>query len=362
MLGVIWPDVRDRFGQSLGALGTVSLVYGIARMSTSGAGRAATQRFGISACFLTALGGLVVADLVMAGASSWSTFLVGAAAIGVVSGLLDSVGAGVIANLGDVGSAGLILGFYGVGATMGPLIVAVVPDWRWSLVAASAIAAGALTIAYIARSSWPDPTAAAAAATTETGTQPSGRPPLRGTAISLLSFFAFVALEVTFGNWLFTYLTEARSFSDTVAAIGVSGFWGGSMMGRIALVSPRIRSSIDRIGLPIAATAGAVGLGVVVVAPGFTVVVATTLVGLALAPIIPTLSARTALRVGPDHAQQVSGWQLLAANVGAISLPWLTGRLIDATEPAAIMVVALVVFAFGLPILVVARPDRPTPA
>lgn len=358
MLGVIWPDVRDRFGQTLGALGTVSLVYGIARMSTSGAGRAATRRFGISICFLTALGGLVVADLIVAGASSWPAFLVGAAAIGVVSGLLDSVGAGVIANLGDVGSAGLVYGFYGVGATLGPLVVAVVPDWRWSLVASSVIALGALAVAYVARSSWPEPTASA----NPTRTQPSSRPPARGTAISLLSFFTFVALEVTFGNWLFTYLSEARSFSDTIAAIGVSGFWGGSMAGRLALVSPRIRASVDRIGLPLAALAGAASLGVVVVAPGVTVVAATTAVGLAVAPIIPTLSARTALRVGPEHAQQVSGWQLLAANVGAISVPWLTGRLIDATEPSAIVVVAMVVFALGLPILVVARPDRPTPA
>ncbi len=47
MLGVMWPDVRERFGQSLGALGVVSLVYGLSRMSTSGSGRVATRRFGI---------------------------------------------------------------------------------------------------------------------------------------------------------------------------------------------------------------------------------------------------------------------------------------------------------------------------
>ena len=47
MLGVMWPDVRERFGQSLGTLGVVSLVYGLSRMSTSGSGRLATRRFGI---------------------------------------------------------------------------------------------------------------------------------------------------------------------------------------------------------------------------------------------------------------------------------------------------------------------------
>ena len=94
MLGVMWPDVRERFGQSLGALGVVSLVYGLSRMSTSGSGRVATRRFGIGRCFIAALIGLIAADLIVASATSWATFLLGVAGIGVVSGLLDSVGRG----------------------------------------------------------------------------------------------------------------------------------------------------------------------------------------------------------------------------------------------------------------------------
>ena len=178
-------------------------------------------------------------------------------------------------------------------------------------------------------------------------------------------FFAFIALEVTFGNWLFTYLTETRSIGDTVAAIGVSGFWGGTMVGRLVLVSAKVRAAADRLGMPALAISGMVATALTTIAPGVAVVAATTTVGLSIAAIVPTLSARTADRVGADHAQKVSGWQLLAANVGAIGVPFLTGELIDVYDAGVTIFVVLAVFAIGLPTLVIARPRpearRPTP-
>ncbi len=348
MLGVMWPDVRERFGQSLGTLGVVSLVYGLSRMSTSGSGRLATRRFGIGACFLAALVGLIAADLVVASATSWTMFLLGVSGIGVVSGLLDSVGAGVVATLGDVGDAGVIHGFYGVGATIGPLVVALVPDWRWSLVVAAVFAVAALAVAVRARAEWPPPPA-------DTEHDDAGRPPTKATVVSLTVFCAFVALEVTIGNWLFTYLDEGRSISEGIAAVAVSGFWGGTMTGRLLLGSPRIRETIDRVGLIPCALVSATGIAFATVAPSVIVIAAAALAGLALAPLIPTLSARTAHRVGVAHAQRVAGWQLLAANVGAIGVPSLTGVVVDRTGPGAVIVIALLVYVAGVPALLAAR-------
>ena len=186
------------------------------------------------------------------------------------------------------------------------------------------------------------------------GPRSTGRPPTFPTTVSLTVFFAFVACEVTLGSWLFTYLTEARSIGDGVAAVGVSGFWAGTTVGRLGLVSARVRDVLDRAGMVASALAAVGLLLVVLVAPGGSVVVASTLVGLSLGPLVPTLSARTAGRVGARHAQQVSGWQLLAANVGAISVPFLTGRAVDSVGPGVVVPITLAVFAVGIPSLVVA--------
>ncbi len=173
--------------------------------------------------------------------------------------------------------------------------------------------------------------------------------------ISLAVFCAFVALEVTIGNWMFTYLDEGRSISAGVAAVAVSGFWGGTTTGRLLLGSPRVRDAIDRIGLIPCAVVSASGVALVTIAPSLLVIAATALAGLALAPLIPTLSARTAQRVGVAHAQRVAGWQLLAANAGAISIPALTGLVVDQTGPGAVIVVVLLVFVAGIPALLAAR-------
>lgn len=347
MFGVFWDDARERFDQSLGTLGLISLVYGLSRMSTSGVGRAATRRFGIGPCFIAGVVAVAVIDLVVAAASSWPMFLVGISGVGLASGLLDSVGAGVVATIGDVGRAGVIHGAYGVGATVGPLIVAVVPDWRWSLVVASVVAVAALVPAVIARASWPEPPPIALAS--------GGALPRRATTVSLLVFAAFVAIEVTMGQWLFTYLTDGRGIGDSVAAVGVSGFWGGTTAGRLALASARTNTFVERVGLPALAVAAGAAYAGVVVSPGAMVVVFATLAGLALSPLVPTMSARTVDRVGEEHAQRISGWQLLAANVGAISVPSLTGALVDGIGPAAVVAVVAACLALGVPVLLAAR-------
>ncbi len=55
--------------------------------------------------------------------------------------------------------------------------------------------------------------------------------------------------------------------------------------------------------------------------------------GLAVAPQFPTLLAHTGTRVGEALAGRVSGYQLIAANLGATGLAALTG--VDRGRPPA---------------------------
>ncbi len=69
--------------------------------------------------------------------------------------------------------------------------------------------------------------------------------------------------------------------------------------------------------------------------------------GLTLAPIVPTLFASTAARVGADHAQRLAVFQLLATNLGGIGVPFLTGQLVDARQPSVIVMVIVTAAAIG---------------
>lgn len=355
MVGVYWPEVQVEFDQSVGALGWALLVYGLARMSTAMTGRALLRHVAMGPAFVGALSCLGASSLIVAGSPSWTFFLVAIASVGVFSGLLDSLGAIFITTISDIGSAGLIHGMYGFGATVGPLIVVAAPSWRWSAMSAAVIVGGAIIVAASARNTWPP----LVSNSNQSVEQTESVNPLVIVA-SLGAFASLVALEVTTGAWGFAYLTKSRSIGDTLAAIGVSGFWAGLMVGRLLMSRPRITQLIDRVSTVTFALAALAALAGVAVLPSFIAVGALALVGLSLGPLVPTLFARTRQRVGEANTARMAGRQLLATNVGAIGVPALTGVLVDAVDTGVIIVVAMgVLGGISVPLLAILRRIAP---
>jgi len=355
MVGVYWSQVQEAFGQSVGALGIVSLVYGIGRMSTALAGRTMLRHLAMGPAFVVALLALTTASLALAGSTTWILFLAAIAAIGIVSGLLDSLGAIFITTIGDVGSTGLIHGMYGFGATVGPLIVIVAPTWRWSALAGAAIVSAAIVVAVRSRNAWPPPVPVSVV-------DNQGAERVNSIVIfaSLGAFASLVALEVTTGQWAYTYLTESRSFDDDLSAIGVSGFWAGLMVGRLLMSRPIITPLVDRTGTVKLSLAALLAVAGVAVLPPFAAVGALVFAGVSLGPLIPTLFARTRERVGEANAARMAGRQLLATNVGGVGVPFLTGLLVDAVDEGVIIVVVVVVLGgIALPLLATLRRVAP---
>ncbi|MGD8903377.1 MAG: hypothetical protein PVI67_07415, partial [Anaerolineae bacterium] len=58
---------------------------------------------------------------------------------------------------------------------------------------------------------------------------------------------------------------------------------------------------------------------------------------------------------------QVTGWFLVAASIGAMSIPWLIGQLFEPLGPPSVMWVILFDLAAGLLVLgILLRSDTPT--
>ena len=340
MLGVIWPDVRERFDQSLGTLGVAALVYGLGRASMALSGPTLVRWFGTGKAFVLVLLLLALSITSMALATTWSMFLLSLVFIGLASGSLDSIGAGFITAIRDVGSAGMIHGAYGVGASVAPLLVVIVPNWRGALAVSGVMVVGAAVVAIRTRNDWPE----VAPHVRRSGT----RPPFGPAALSLGAFCAFVAIEVTTGQWAFTHLTEERDAGETLAAVAVSLFWFGVTVGRLLLVRPAARTFAERLGLSRLAVVALIFVVSLAVVPPWLAVGVLALAGLSLAPIVPTLFASTSTRVGESHAQQLAVFQLLATNLGAVGVPFLTGELVDAIDPSVILVVIATTSAIGI--------------
>ena len=345
LLGVIWPDVRIRFGQSLGTLGLVGLLYGAGRMSTCVSGRWLTARVGMGRAVSWSAGALVIICALTAVAPSWVLFLAAIVGLGMVSGTLDSLGATFLTRLGDVRQTGLIHGSYGIGSTIGPAVAAVIGSWRVALAVTVAWSAVALGAVIRARDGWPADHVA------HPQTRVGAALPWQVVAVALGLYTAFVGLEVTMGTWSHTYLTDQRGLSSTWAAIGVSGFWGGMTVGRLSLSRHRVATWVGRLGLPIFAGLSLALMAPLALLPAGCGVVTLLLLGLALSPVIPSLLSTTAARLGAAHAPKFAGYQLLAANVGAIGAPSLTGALVSGVGPGVVILVCVALAGCGLALL-----------
>lgn len=356
MLGVAWPQIRDQFGRSNGELAVLAATYGIGRLATSGFGGAALRRASYARATVAAGGAVAVAVGLFALAPFWWAVVAAAATVGLASGLLDALGARFLAVHGQVTSAGLVTGSYGVGATLGPALVAVTGVWRWSFGAA---ALTALTVAVVvSRSSvvWPGGLDAPQSRRPKRSHEPKGS--MAPLVLSLALFFTFVGVEVTAGQWLATYLEDGRHVGGRTAGLAVSAFWAGVTIGRLVLA----RLRLGRAALVVAASGCALLLSSVSIAPTVVLAGVTLLAGMALSPTIPTLFAHTAERVGPDRAPMVSGWQLIAANLGGISLPVLTGILIGTVGDGAPIVVLVLVVLAGIALLLASYRQHPREA
>ncbi len=124
MLGAGWPEARHTFDRPSSALGLVATAYGLGRLASSPSGQAVLRRLRIGPATGTLLGVLAVAELVAALTGSFVVLVGAFAVVGLASGGLDSLGNRYQTVVRQVRNAGLMFGAYGVGATVGPAVVA----------------------------------------------------------------------------------------------------------------------------------------------------------------------------------------------------------------------------------------------
>jgi fucose permease len=364
-LGVVWPSLRTTFGLPQAALGT-ALIAGSAGYAVSSLNSGVIiRRLGVGS-LLAASTVLMAFALVGYSASvSWLMYLACAFGAGIGSGAIDTGLNTYAANHFSSKHMNWLHACYGVGATLGPIVMTAVLGagliWRWGfgLLAVSMVALG--TAFSFTRRLWDDSPALAA--------QPAQRGDRRRLLsalapwLQILVFFVYTGLEVTAGQWSFTLLTESRGVDVTAAGLWVSAYWGSLTVGRFLLGGIVERVGLERlIGLSLA---GAV-LGAALLAarlwPALNAF-GLALLGFSLAPIFPCLMSLTPLRFDAANSVHLVGFQTTAAMLGALSLPSLAGLLAQSFSlevvAAQLVVVALLLAALNFSLRALLR--RPAP-
>jgi fucose permease len=295
--GVAWPAMRSDFDRPLVDLGTFLLVaaggYLVVAVTT---GRLA-RRWGVEGLVRRATLSSATGLLLIAVAPAWWVVLAASVLCGVGAGGMDTGFNAAVALRQDGRLMGLLHAGYGVGAAIGPVVMgaslATGGGWRPAY-AVFALASLLLVVPLAGRSMGDAPPQ-----------ETMGSP--RGMLVPCLAFFVYVSLEVTIGQWAFTWLTRHRDLGDFAASTLVGMYWVALTAGRLWLGLSGHRVAVDRLlGLSVAGTGAAatvLWLGGPVAPAGIVAA------GLALSVVFPLLMLLTPARVGADRAAAAVGWQ-----------------------------------------------------
>ena len=328
LLGVAWPSISAGFGVPLDALGVLVAVTIAGYLTSSFVSGALLRRFALGSVLWVSTAVAAAALLGLAAAPSWPLVV----ALGLLAGLS---GGAVDAGLNAYGARHFsartlnwLHAFWGLGTTLGPLIVTAVLDaglvWRWSYaIAGTAQLALAVALAFH-RDLWRDVGGQGAPPVSARSLDTLRRPNVQ---LGMLTFAVYAGTEISVAHWSFSLLTLGRGVGETAAGLYVTLYWGSLMTGRVlfGFIADRVRP-IPTVRACICASV--LGALLFWLEPTRTLSVAgLMLTGLGFAPVFATLIRLTPPRVGVEHADSAIGFQIAAAGVGGATLTGTIGLL-----------------------------------
>ena len=345
--GVVLPAQIDDYGVDKTTIGLTFIAFSTGYVLSAAANGALLHRFGVRAYLLLGAG-ILLAAAVLTGLRPSFALLVGLQlAMGFGGGALD---AGLNAHLSTLPRSRALLNylhaFFGVGALLGPLIAAAliarhVPWTSFFLLFAGLIVPVAFGILFLYPRGTPP---------VEEQSGPRLTSALRHPGVLLAALFLalYVGIEVSMGNWGFSFLTEQRQQTVLLAGWVVSGYWLGLTVGRFVLNRLAEWFGLGVAGLNAGCLAGIVGSALLVwlVPSGGAAVAGFVLLGFFLGPIYP-ITIAVVPRLAPAGLVATAIGILVGVSVvGGAIFPWLVGAAAQ-----RVGVWALLPFTIGLAVL-----------
>ena len=334
LLGVAWPSMRGFFHLPLDALGALLVTFTTGYLLSSCSGGRLLAHINVGSLLTLSCLATAVSLLGYALTPWWGLMV----ALGVLSGL----GAGAIdtgvntyaATRYSTRMVNWLHACYGIGATSGPVIMTSVLaadlPWQWGY---GIVGLGQLVLALcfgLTRTWWP----AATAARTPQPLSPSARLPAGAPCGCLWCgwasrcFSSTQALKLRPGHGCIACSPRPAPSRPARLVCGSACTWGSLTAGRflsgavVSFVSVYLLLRLCIISVALGATLLWLNITSMLSFVGL------ALIGLALAPIFPSLIATTPERLGHAHTANGVGFQIAAAVLGQALLPGMLGMLV----------------------------------
>lgn len=363
LLGTAWPLMQPEFGVSFDAAGIVSMfVAGGTIVSSLVSGfvikRLGTGKITFLSCFMTAVSLLGIS---FTHSFIWLLFL--AIPLGLGAGSVDSALNNYVALHYKAHHMSWLHCFWGVGATLGPIImsqfIAEQNSWRKGYLTVSMIQFLLVIMLFFTLPLWKrmakefhhgqenlyDPEYIdnkddldkideldKIDDLNKIEEKPKNPLKIRGVKLALASFLFYCGVESTMGLWGSSFLVGVRGLSPASAAKAVSLFYAGITVGRFitGFITLKVSNTILIRAGQATALVGAVLLLLPI--PTIFTIVSFVIVGIGCAPIFPCMIHETPIRFGKEYSQSIIGYQMALAYTGSTFLPPILGFIAARTN------------------------------
>lgn len=335
LIGAIWPAMQTDLNVPLMAAGGLSVITSLGTIFSSlFSGRLIhsfrTGKVLVFSVFLTAF-----ALFGFSRTDSFEMLCFFAIPLGVGAGAVDVALNNFVAIHYKAKHMNWLHSFWGIGATLGPMIMALIMgqngSWQKGYFI---IATFQFVLAFILIFSLPlwkklEPVAEKNEVDPKTKMSLKRLFQVRGVSLSILLFVGYATLEVTTGLWSGTYLVKKTGFTPEDAAWGVSLMFAFMTFGRFFsgfLTAKFSNRQMIRLGLSIVCL-GAFLL--ILPLPSTFDLIGVICIGLGCAPVYPAMLHETPKRFGIDLSKHVFGVQMAGFYIGALCLPPAFGIIAD---------------------------------
>lgn len=358
LLGVSWPLMQKEFGVPLDAAGVVSMFIAGTTIVSSFSSGAVHKR--LSAGQITFISCLMTAGALIGFyfSPSFVWLLIFSIPLGLGAGSVDAALNNYVATHYKAHHMSWLHSFWGVGATLGPIImswfIARQSSWRSGYFAISIIQLSLAALLFFTLPLWKrmakevhKDVPASEKETVKTSVKISPLK-IKGVKLTMFAFLFYCGAEVTMGLWGSSYLVNIKGLSVEIAAQWVSLYYGGITAGR--LVSGFITMKLsNKLLIRIGQSTSLVGVILLLLPlPNIFSLIGFILVGLGFAPTYPGMVHETPIRFGRENSQSVIGYQMALGYTGTTFLPPVFGFVAARTSIMLFpfFVLAYVVFVF----------------
>lgn len=340
ILGSAWPVMQVDFKAPLNTAGYLFMTIAGGTIISSLVSGKVLKKFGTGKVTFVSVLMTAVALLGFYTAPSIVWLVVCAIPLGLGAGAVDAGLNDYVATHYKAHHMSWLHCFWGIGATLGPIIMAQFiseqNSWRTGYLTIAFFQFALVIVLFLTlplwskvkrKSSTPVNKDLEAAENTFNKDVKDAAKPLqtKGVKLALVSFLFYCGVEATIGLWGSSFLVNIKGLSAATAAGWVSFYYGGITVGRLitGFITFKINNrTLIRMGQIVALIGGVI---LVLPLPPIFSLIGFIIVGLGLAPIYPCMLHETPARFGKKHSQTIMGYQMAVAYTGTTFMPPLLG-------------------------------------